>query len=109
MFFIVIGELVKKEIKTSKSGNEYGLFSILDTDSKEYDLISFKSTIETLKSLEKGSRIVIEGTIESDPKTTSSGGRFINLKLIASKISQVDKPIQPPIDTTSIGVDNIPF
>ena len=109
MFFIVIGELIKKDIKTYKNGNEYGVFSILDLENKEYEIISFKSSIEALKSLDKGSKIAIEGTIDSDPKTTSSGGRFINLKLIASKISPVDKPITS-VDVLSVGnTDQIPF
>lgn len=109
MFFIVIGELVRKDIKTSKNGNEYGVFTILDLDNKEYEIVSFKSTIETLKSLDKGSKIAIEGTIDSDPKTTASGGRFLNLKLLATKISPLDKPITS-VDVLSVGsTDQIPF
>ena len=108
MFFIVVGELVKKEIRTSRTGNEYGLFSILDLENKEFEIISFKSTLDALKSSEKGSKIVIEGTISSDPKQTASGGRFLNLKLIATKISQIDK-LQTSIDVLSEGSDSIPF
>lgn len=108
MFFIVIGELIRKDIKTSKNGNEYGVFTILDLDNKEYEIVSFKSTIETLKSLDKGSKIAIEGTIDSEAKTTASGGRFLNLKLIASKVSPIDKPIKST-EIPLVDKDNIPF
>lgn len=89
MIFVLVGEVIKKEFRTSRNGNEYSSFTILDCENKEYDMIGFSAVTKILKELPEHSKIMVEGKIESEPKTTSSGGRFINLKLISEKISEI--------------------
>lgn len=106
MTFQLVGELVRNDIRTSRSGNEYVTFCILNPEGKEFDIVGFSKVAEQLKTMAIGSLIQANGHIDSEAKQTSSGGRFINLKLIANEVLLL-KNISPVSveDNTS----NIPF
>ena len=111
MTFQLIGELVKKDFRTSRSGNEYVMFNILSPEDKEFDIIGFSKVAEQLKSIDVGSLIQANGHIDSEAKQTNSGGRFINLKLISNEVFNLKNKTE--IDVSNIspgnGIDNIPF
>lgn len=119
MLFVLVGEVIKKEFRNSRNGNEYVMFSILDSDSKEFDLIGFSSVAKTLKDLPDHSKVVVEGKVDSEPKTTSNGGRFLNYKLISEKVSiinftnsvkeDVNQSQNIPVNFEQIDNENIPF
>lgn len=119
MIFILVAELIKKDFRTSRNGNEYVMFTALDSDSKEYDLLGFTNVAKTLKEVDLHSKLVLEGKVDSESKQTSNGGRFINLKLICDKVSilnftnsnekTVEQTQNIEVNFQQIDNDNIPF
>lgn len=85
--FVLFGELIKKDIRTSRStGNEYAIFSLLD-NTKEYEFVGFKDVCVTIKNANIHDFLIAEGNIESDAKEGKNGSKFLIYKLIANKVS----------------------
>lgn len=85
--FVLFGELIKKEIRTSRStGNEYAIFNLLDNN-KEYEFVGFKDTCVTIKNSNIHDFLITEGNIESESREGKNGSKFLTYKLIANKVS----------------------
>lgn len=85
--FVLYGELIKKDIRTSRStGNEYAIFNLLDNN-KEYEFVGFKDTCVTIKNANLHDFLITEGNIESESREGKNGAKFLSYKLIANKVS----------------------
>ena len=85
--FVLFGELIKKDIRTSRStGNEYAIFNLLDNN-KEYEFVGFKDTCVAIKNANIHDFLITEGNIESESREGKNGAKFLSYKLIANKVS----------------------
>lgn len=85
--FVLFGELIKKDIRTSRStGNEYAIFNLLDNN-KEYEFVGFKDTCVAIKNANIHDFLITEGNIESESREGKNGSKFLSYKLIANKVS----------------------
>lgn len=94
----LMGRLVKEiEIKQSKSGNNYGTFTLAvpNKENKEetyfINCIAFSNIADTIsKYTEKGNRLIVEGNLKFDKYTDKDGINRTNISVIVNEFYFVD-------------------